>query len=230
VAAVWPVGVAAGRPATGRSPGPTHQGSMRASTRRTVASAGGRQTRRSGSRRVPKRGQHWPGCVSGPFANRGQGSGTGQYRGDRHGQHRAECVPSATAVAWVGDLGEVVEQATVLVGCEHDRGVQPLAAAGIGMMRGQARRSEGTMGFDTRMIAGSCACSTSSPAYSVQTSSTGQTGTMPRPWGSLSLSGSAGLDNPKRPAQTQVRTAVNSPSLTRTRARIGHRYPAHSRI
>jgi hypothetical protein len=52
----------------------------------------------------PKRGQHWPGCVSGPFANRDQGSGTGQYRGDHHGQHRAECVPSATAVAWVGDL------------------------------------------------------------------------------------------------------------------------------
>jgi hypothetical protein len=29
-------------------------------------------------------------------------------------------------------------------------------------MWGQARRSEGIMGFDTRMIAGSCACSTSS--------------------------------------------------------------------
>lgn len=58
--------------------------------------------------------------------HRGQGSGTGQYRGHRHGQHRAECVPSATAVAWVGDLGEVVEQATALVGCEHYRGVQPL--------------------------------------------------------------------------------------------------------
>jgi hypothetical protein len=102
----------------------------------------------------PKRGQHWPGCVSGPFANRGQGSGTGQYRGDRHGQHRAECVPPATAVAWVGDLAEVVEQATALVGCEHDRGVQPLGGCRYrGMMRGQARRSEGIMGFDTRMIA-----------------------------------------------------------------------------
>jgi hypothetical protein len=74
----------------------------------------------------PKRGQHRPGCVSGPFADRGQGSGTGQYRGDRDGQHRAECVPSATAVAWVGDLGEVAEQATALVGYEHARGVQPL--------------------------------------------------------------------------------------------------------
>ena len=73
----------------------------------------------------------------------------------KRGQHRAECVPSATAVAWVGDLGEAVEQATAKSGASTTGVSSRLAATGIGMMRGQARRSEGIMGFDTRMIAGS---------------------------------------------------------------------------
>jgi hypothetical protein len=41
-------------------------------------------------------------------------------------QHRAERVPSAAAVAWVGDMGEVVEQAAALAGCQRGGRGQPL--------------------------------------------------------------------------------------------------------
>jgi hypothetical protein len=85
-----------------------------------VASPGGRQTRRSGSRRTPERGQDRPGRVRGPLADRGQGLGAGQHAGDRDGQDRAQRVPSAASLAWVGDLGEVIEQVTALGGCQRD--------------------------------------------------------------------------------------------------------------
>jgi len=48
------------------------------------------------------------------------------------------------------------------------------------MMEGQARWSGLVMGFDNRMIAGSRACSTFSPADS-PTITTSQARTMPRP-------------------------------------------------
>jgi hypothetical protein len=50
--------------------------------------------------------------------------------GDRRGQHGGKRMPSAAAVAGVGDLGEVVQQATALVGCQRDRGVQPFGGCG----------------------------------------------------------------------------------------------------
>jgi hypothetical protein len=53
-------------------------------------------------------------------ADRGQGSGAGQHRGDRDGQHRTQRVPSAASLAWVGDLGEVAEQVTALGGRQRD--------------------------------------------------------------------------------------------------------------
>jgi hypothetical protein len=36
--------------------------------------------------------------------------------------------PSTTPVAWVGDLGEVAEQVTALVGCQCGGRVQPLGS------------------------------------------------------------------------------------------------------
>jgi hypothetical protein len=70
-------------------------------------------------RGVPERGQDRPGRVSRPLADRGQGPGAGQHRGDRDGQHRGPRVPSAAALSWVGDVGEVVEQAAALAGCQR---------------------------------------------------------------------------------------------------------------
>jgi hypothetical protein len=67
----------------------------------------------------PERGQHRPGRVSCPLGDRDQGRGAGQHRAGRHGQHRAKRVPSAAALSWVGELGEVLEQATALVGCQR---------------------------------------------------------------------------------------------------------------
>ena len=55
----------------------------------------------------------------------GTGSGCGGVGagpvdgGDRNGQDRTERVPSATPVAGVGELGEVVGQAAALVGCQR---------------------------------------------------------------------------------------------------------------
>ena len=74
----------------------------------------------------PQRGQHLAGRVAGPLADRGQGPRAGQHRAHRHGQHRDQCVPSAPPVAWVGDLGEVVEQVMALVGCQRGGRSQPL--------------------------------------------------------------------------------------------------------
>jgi hypothetical protein len=99
--------------------------SIRARTRRTVASPGGRQTPVRWSRRTPS-GQHLAGHVAGPLADRDQGSWAGQHRGYGHGQHRGQRVPSAASVAWVGDLGEVAEQVTALLGCQGGRPSQPM--------------------------------------------------------------------------------------------------------
>ncbi len=74
----------------------------------------------------PERGQDRLGRVSGPLADRGQGLGAGQHRGDRDGQHRAQRMSSATPVAGVGNLGEVVEQTTALVGCQRSGRGQPM--------------------------------------------------------------------------------------------------------
>jgi hypothetical protein len=80
----------------------------------------------------PERGQDRPGRVSYPFTDRGQGLGAGQHRGDRHGQHRDQRVPSAAAVAWVGDVGEVVKQAAALVGCQRGGRGEPVGNSGNG--------------------------------------------------------------------------------------------------
>jgi len=66
VAAGWLVEVVAGCPASHRWRGRGRRGSTRASTRRTVASDGGRQTRRSGSWHTRAR-QDRPGRVGGPL-------------------------------------------------------------------------------------------------------------------------------------------------------------------
>jgi hypothetical protein len=78
----------------------------------------------------PERSQDRPGRISSPLADRGQGPGAGQHRGDRDGQHRAERVPPAAAVAWVGHVGEVVEQAAALVGRQHGGRGQPVGNRG----------------------------------------------------------------------------------------------------
>jgi hypothetical protein len=48
----------------------------------------------------PNCAQDRPGRVGDPFADRGQGAGAGQHRGDRHGQHRAQRMLSAASLAW----------------------------------------------------------------------------------------------------------------------------------
>jgi hypothetical protein len=101
-------------------------GSTRASTRRTVAPPGWPPDPAERVAAHPERGRHRPGRVGGPLADPGQRPGAGHHRGDRHGQHRAERVPSATPVAWVGDLGEVVEQTTALVGRQRGGRGQPM--------------------------------------------------------------------------------------------------------
>jgi hypothetical protein len=74
----------------------------------------------------PERGQHLAGRVAGPLADRGQGSGAGQHRGGRDGQHGGQCMPSAAALSWVGELGELAEQVAVLVGRQRGGRVQPM--------------------------------------------------------------------------------------------------------
>ena len=76
----------------------------------------------------PERGQDRPRRIRRPLADRGQRLGAGQHRSHRHGQHHAQRMPSAASPARVGDLGEVVEQATALVGCQHGGWVQPLGS------------------------------------------------------------------------------------------------------
>jgi hypothetical protein len=73
----------------------------------------------------PERGQVLAGRVAGPLADRAQGSGAGQHRADRDAEH-ADQLPSATPVAGVGDLGEVAEQVTALVGGQRSGRSQPL--------------------------------------------------------------------------------------------------------
>jgi hypothetical protein len=80
----------------------------------------------------PERGQHLAGRVAGPLADRGKRSGTGQHRGDRYGQHGGKRVPSATSVAWVGDLGKEAEQVTALRGCQRSGLVEPMGGTSNG--------------------------------------------------------------------------------------------------
>jgi hypothetical protein len=80
----------------------------------------------------PERGQDRPGRVSRPLTDRGQGPGAGQHRGDRHRQDRAQRVPSAAALSWVGDRGEVAEQVTALDRRQRDGREGPLRGGGDG--------------------------------------------------------------------------------------------------
>src|SRR6266508_432216 len=105
--------------------------STRASTRRTVASSGGLKAPVR-SRRTPSAARHLAGRVAGPLTDRGKRSGAGQHRGHRHGQHGGKRVPPAAPVAGIGDLGEVVEQVTIVLGCQRSGGVQPLGNRGNG--------------------------------------------------------------------------------------------------
>jgi hypothetical protein len=66
--------------------------------------------RRSRGRGGSERGQDLAGRISGPLTDRGQRSGAGEHRDDRDAQHRSQGVPSAASVAWVGELGEVVDR------------------------------------------------------------------------------------------------------------------------
>jgi hypothetical protein len=91
-------------------------------------------------------------------------------------------VPSATAVSWVGDLGEAVEQVMALVGCSAAGAVSRWTTVGMGQMNREARSSGGVTGLDTHMIARSRACPHSPPAPLTRPSPTRQTSTLPRPW------------------------------------------------
>jgi hypothetical protein len=75
-------------------------------------------------------------------------------------------MPSATLFAGVGDLGEVAEQVTALLGRSAAGTSSRWAPAGMGMMEGQARSSGLLMGFDNHLIARSCACPFIHPAHS----------------------------------------------------------------
>jgi hypothetical protein len=74
----------------------------------------------------PECGQHLAGRVVGPLADLGKRSGAGQDRSDRDRQHGGKRVPSASSVAWVGDLGEGVEQVRALLGCQRGGLVAPM--------------------------------------------------------------------------------------------------------
>jgi hypothetical protein len=80
----------------------------------------------------PERGQDGLGRVRGPLADGGQGPGAGQHGGDRDGQHGGQCMPSAAPMPGVGDLGEVAEQVTALVGRQRGGRSQPLGSRGNG--------------------------------------------------------------------------------------------------
>jgi hypothetical protein len=80
----------------------------------------------------PERGQHLPGRVRCPLTDRGQRSGAGQHCGHRYGQHGGKGVPPAAPVAGVADLGEVVEQVTIVLGRQRSGRVQPLGNCGNG--------------------------------------------------------------------------------------------------
>jgi hypothetical protein len=110
----------------------------------------------------PKRGQDLAGRVAGPLTDGGQRPRAGQHRADRDAEHADQWMPSATPVAGVGDLSEVAEQVTALVGGQHT-GAEPADGQPQQweMMSRQARRSGLVMDWDTHMIAESRACSTS---------------------------------------------------------------------
>ena len=114
-----------------RWPGPARQG-------RRGPARGARSPRRVAARRrstgggAPRARPAPAGRVSGPLADRGQGPGAGQHRAGRHGQHRAQRMPSAAPLSWVGELGEVVEQAAALGGCQRGGRGRRWAAAGMG--------------------------------------------------------------------------------------------------
>jgi hypothetical protein len=61
-------------------------------------------------------------------------------------------MPSATLFAGVGDLGEVAEQVTALLGRSAAGTSSRWAPAGMGMMEGQARSSGLLMGFDNLWV------------------------------------------------------------------------------
>ena len=63
-------------------------------------------------------------------------------------------MPSATAVSWVGDLGEAVEQVMALVGCQRGGRGQPLGNSRDGRDEQAGTVSGGVMGLDTHMLAG----------------------------------------------------------------------------
>ena len=118
--------LAAGRPAIGPMTWSSASGSMRARTRRTVASAGGRHAPVSGSRRTPSAARTGAGVswAHSPIAARDLApASTAATATGRDGKHAGRQVPSAAAVAGVGDLGEVIQQAAALAGRQrHGRG------------------------------------------------------------------------------------------------------------
>ncbi len=97
-------------------------------------------------RPVPGRTRRWP------LADRGQGSGAGQHRADRHGQHPDQRVPSA-AWLWVGDWARSSGRhcsGANLGACPADRQQQEWNEKSWR----QARQSGPVMGFNNQMIAG----------------------------------------------------------------------------
>ena len=79
-----------------------------------------------------ERGQDRPRGIRGPLADPGQGSGAGQHRTDCDAEHADQQVPSAAPLAGVGELGEVLEQAAALVGCQRGGRARPLGGGGDG--------------------------------------------------------------------------------------------------
>ena len=64
--------------------------------------------------------------------------GRGAVAGRAGHKHGGQCMPSATLFAGVGDLGEVAEQVTALLGRSAAGTSSRWAPAGMGMMEGQA--------------------------------------------------------------------------------------------
>jgi hypothetical protein len=82
------------------------------------------------ARHTPSAARTGPGASAAHSPIAARDLAPGQSGGDRDGQHRAQRVPSAASLAWVGDLGEGAEQVTALGGSQRDGRVQLLRGRG----------------------------------------------------------------------------------------------------
>jgi len=163
-------------------PSAASKASTRASTRRTVASPGGRQTPSTGHGAPPSAARTWHGASAthSPMAVRDLAPASTAHTATPSTPTSGCCGPRrclGRAHPRGSRAGRDTGQAPGPGMGTDDRRWRRWAA----MMWGQARSPILVMGFDNYMIAGNRACSTSigqlTPA-----SPTRQNGTMPRPW------------------------------------------------